>query len=1029
MKNLKPYLFAYCIQLTLCLTPMSAQISTSDISFGDLSARSIGPATMSGRVATINGVNSSPEIIYIGAASGGIWKSISAGASFQPIFDDYTQSIGDIEIDQMHPDTVWVGTGEPWVRNSVSVGDGIYVTTNGGKSWDHKGLKDTERIAKVIIHPTQSNIIYVAAQGHLWNDHPDRGVYKSIDFGNTWEKVLYIDERTGCADLDIDPSNPEVLYAAMWNHRRSPDFFESGGKTGGLFKTTDGGKTWNKVQNGIPQGVVGRIAVAFAPSNSSTIYATVEAEKKAERGLYKTTDGGLNWKLINTDFDITVRPFYFSRLVVDPSDENVVWKGGLNLIVSEDGGHRFRTASGSIHSDIHAVWVNPSNGKHVLAGTDGGVYRSLDRGYTFEHFKNLPLAQFYQISVDNEVPYNIYGGLQDNGSWYGPSRTKTGSIRNSDWKLSYYGDGFYSVRHLTDPDILYSESQGGSTVRHRKSDGQSKNIQPLPGDGEPEYRFNWNTPIHLSQHQPNRIYIGAQFLFKSDDQGDSWQKISPDLTTNDPLRQRQKKSGGISIDNSTAENNTTIYVIGESPVNEQIIWVGTDDGNVQVTSDGGKTWNNVLKNITGLPAGLWVSSVEPSRHDAQRAYITVDGHRSGDMNTYVYRTDDLGKTWKAINDAEVSGYAHVIKEDILSPDLLYLGTEFGLYISIDQGASWKAFNNGIPKKVAVHDIAIPTNEDGLVIGTHGRGVYIIDDIEPLRQLNEDMISKTLSFFQQEPFTVRLQAMGQPFAGDGHFAGSNPSGNAAIAYYLQKRHTFGKMSMDVYDADGVLVTSLPPGKSKGINMVPLPLRLAPPKSAPTNNRMALFGSAFPPSLTEGKYTVKVTKGKEEFVSEIVLKGDENSVYCAEARKAQLDAMMKLYNMTNELGHIYYALQDMHTQAEAALEANPKKAKDLMKFAEETKTMKESLVSLEGDFYVDEGSNIREEISTLYLNVSQYPGKPSDSQIKKIELLETRMAAVNRKFNDKVKMLEKINKSLGGQDSTPIHFKTFEEYMKD
>jgi len=1005
------------------------QLTTTDISFGDIRARSIGPAVMSGRVAAIDAVESSPEIMYVGAAGGGVWKSISAGASFKPVFDEQILSIGAIDIDQAHPDTVWVGTGEPWVRNSVSIGDGIYVSTNAGRSWTNKGLPNSEHIARIIVDPELSSTIYVAVQGQLWSPHEDRGVYRSKDFGETWEKVLYIDENTGCADLIMDPNNPNVMYAAMWEHRRSPDFFNSGGNSSGLYKSMDRGTTWKKINNGIPEGKLGRMALAIPRTNSDIVYVSVEAEKKEEKGLYKSTDSGKTFELINKDFNMTVRPFYFSRMVADPTDENKLFKCGLNLTISEDGGHTFRTVSSGVHSDMHDVWIDPSNNRMIYLGTDGGVYRSLDGGKLFEHFKNLPISQFYQISVDNDEPYNVYGGLQDNGSWYAPSRTKYGFISNSDWKLTFYGDGFYSFRHPTEKHIIYSESQGGNLVRHNKNDGQSKNIQPLASNDDVEFRFNWNAPIHLSTHNPNRIYFGGQFLFKSDDMGDNWDKISPDLTTNDKNRQRQKKSGGLSIDNSTAENNTTIYVISESPVDDNIVWVGTDDGYVQVTANGGKRWNNVTSTMTGLPKDLWVSSIDASKHDKNTAYVTVTGHRSGDKNTYVYKTTDLGKTWTKINGENVIGFANVIKEDLINPKLLFLGTEFGFYISLDEGASWKSFKNNIPKYAPVHDLALPTTDDAIVIGTHGRGVYIIDDLAPLRDLKEEMITKKLDFFDSEPAIVRLQAMSVPFSGAGQFVGENPSDVATISYYMKKRHTFGKMSMKVYDDTGKFIAELPAGKSKGINVVQLPLRLPMPKAAPTNNRMALFGSAMPPSLTEGTYTVKINKGKEEYQTQVELENDPTGGYSKEEREIQMETLMKLYDMTNELGHMYFTLQDLHEQADKLTEKTEKGLKeDLGKFAEESKAFKDGLVSLEGDFYVDEGSNIREEISTLYLNVSFYPGMPSQAQIDKTDSLREDIDKVTAKFEKFQERVESLNKKLLGAGVEGIRSKSFEEYLR-
>ncbi len=1023
---MKIFLSIFLLTITQIL---NGQLSTEDISFGDLRARSIGPATMSGRVSCLAGVSTAPEIIYVGAASGGIWKSISAGASFKPVFDDHIQSIGDIAIDQLHPDTIWAGTGESWVRNSVSVGDGIYVSKNGGLTWEHKGLPESEHIAKVLVHPKDSKKIFVAVQGRLWGDSDARGVYKSEDFGDTWKKVLYIDESTGAADITISQDNPDILFASMWTHRRSPDFFNSGGAGSGLFKSIDGGDNWTKIEKDLPEGILGRIAVEIAPSNSQIVYAAIECEKKEQKGLYKSVDGGANWSLVNTEFNMTVRPFYFSRLHIDPTNADIVFKGGLNAIVSNDGGEKFRTIESGVHSDIHDIWVNPQNNKHVLLGTDGGVYRSLDGAYLFEHFRNLPLSQFYQISVDNAVPYNVYGGLQDNGSWYAPSRTQYGSIRNSDWKLSFYGDGFYSFRHPENENLIYSESQGGNLSRHNKKNGQTKNIAPIPEGEKEKYRFNWNTPIHLSEHVPDRIYVGAQYLFKSDNMGDKWTRISPDLTTNNPDKQRQAKSGGLSIDNSTAENNTTIYIIEESPLDDQIIWVGTDDGLLHVSKDGGGRWKNVTENIPGLPEGLWVSSIDASRFDPLVAYLTVDGHRSGDQSVYVYKTTDQGATWTSISKG-IDGFAHVIKEDLVNPQLLYVGTEYGLFISVDGGLGWKRFYNNLPK-VPVHDLALPMHEDDLVVGTHGRGVYILDYLSPLRQLENDVVTSTLHFFENDKAIVKFSSMNQPFTGAGEFVGQNPTDVATISYYMKRRHTNGKMTLEVYDNEGGYITSLSAGKSKGINIVELPLRLKQPKAAPTRNRMALFGAALTPSLNEGRYNVLIKKGKEEYRTEVELLNDPTGEYSPEEIAIQKDISQRLYNLTNDLGYIYYTAEDIHTKLEKyQSEGTLSNDESIINLIKEVSEFKNSLVSLEGDFYVDEGeANIREDISNLALNISQYPGKPSDGQIKKTIELEKRMTRVNDRFVLFVSRLTEENKKLESAGIQPIILKTKDDYLSD
>ena len=645
--------FVVATLLGLAALTSHAQLSGEAL-FGGIRARQIGPAAMSGRISCIDVVKKDPRIQYIGSASGGVWKSQSAGASFRPVFDDHTMSIGAICIDQKHPDTVWVGTGEPWVRNSVSVGTGIYKTYNGGTNWEYVGLPSSERISRIIINPANPNQVWVAVQGALWSASEERGVYQTLDGGATWEKILYVDENTGAADLSIDANNPDILFATMWSHRRYPDFFDSGlkyaeeeGKSG-LYRSVDGGKTWSQLSEGLPDALLGRMAVAVAPNNSKLVYLSVESDKKNTSGLYRSDNGGDSWKLVNSEFGMTVRPFYFSRLAVDPNNDSIVLKCGLNASISKDAGETFRGIGSGVHSDIHDIWIDPNNSHHILLGTDGGVYESYDGAYLFKMYMNLPVSQFYHVSVDMDRPYNVYGGLQDNGSWYAPSQ-KAGGITNSDWKNTYGGDGFYSFRHPTDPDVIYAEYQGGQLVRYNTKTGMAKDIKPYPAEDEDKYRFNWNAPLYQSPNNPERIYFGAQYLFMSENRGDEWKRISPDLTTNDPERQRQKKSGGISTDNSTAENNTTIYTIAESPLDEKIIWVGTDDGNLQVSKNQGKKWKNTVDAIPDLPTGNWVTFVEPSHYDETSLYVCFDNHRQGDMNTYVYRTTDLGKSWERLN--------------------------------------------------------------------------------------------------------------------------------------------------------------------------------------------------------------------------------------------------------------------------------------------------------------------------------------------------------------------------------------------
>ncbi|MEO2067612.1 MAG: hypothetical protein ABGW67_05220, partial [Flavobacteriaceae bacterium] len=575
---------------TVLLLGQNTSIAQSNIKlgnyFGDLRARHIGPAVMSGRINDMENHPTDAKIIYAGAAGGGVWKSNDAGTTFNPIFDEYCQSIGAIEIDPNDPDnTIYVGTGETWPRNSVSVGDGLYKSNDGGNNWEKIGFEKSERIANIIVNPTNSKEIIVGVLGALWSDSEERGVFKTTDGGVTWKKILYVNQSTGCADLAINPKDPNIIYASMWEFRRTGWSFNSGGNNSALYKSIDGGENWEKIHNGFPEGKLGRLAIAVANSNPEVVYTVIEAEKDEKKGLYKSTDAGNSWEQMNNDFGITVRPFYFSRIAVDPKDENIIIKGGLSGSISKDGGKTFKDL-GFMHSDIHDVIFDINNSDILYVGTDGGVYRSWNKGTTMEIVENLPLSQFYHISIDNDTPYNVYGGLQDNGSWYGPSFAP-GGITAKEWNPVGQGDGFRVLRHPT-KNIIYSEMQGAENVwRYDVDNNLVKTIQPLAVSGYKDYRFNWNAPIATSSIKPDRLYIGSQYLHKSEDMGDGWEIISPDLTTNDPKKQNQENSGGLSMDNSGAENHTTIFTIAESPLNENIIWVGTDDGNIQVTTDGG----------------------------------------------------------------------------------------------------------------------------------------------------------------------------------------------------------------------------------------------------------------------------------------------------------------------------------------------------------------------------------------------------------------------------------------------------------
>ena len=749
-----------------------------------LRARSIGPAAMSGRVTVIEGVAADPRTIYAGAASGGVWKSVNGGLTWEPIFDDQpVASIGAIAVFQKSPDVVWVGTGEGNVRNSASVGNGVYRSLDGGKTWTHLGLDATERIARIVLHPSDPDVAWVAALGREWGENAERGVYQTEDGGKTWKKLLYVDARTGAADLVIDPDNPRKLLAAMWQYRRWPWSFESGGPGSGLYASYDGGRTWKRrtEDDGLPKGELGRINLAMSRSNPEIVYASVEAQKSA---LLRSSDGGRTWTTANQGPNIAPRPFYFATLEVDPQWPNRVYSLGFLVKVSDDSGKTFTNLPGTdkIHGDFHAMWIDPGDPRHLLVGDDGGMAVSFDRGRTAAFIADLPLAQYYHVAVDMEKPYNVYGGLQYNGSWRGPSATwDLGGIPNSAWSPVGGGDGFGTVPDPADPSTGYSMAQNGYLTRWDLKTGEIKDARPAPPAGV-RLRFNWNAGIAVDPFAPGTVYYGSQFLHQSVDHGRTWTTISPDLTTNDPAWQKDRESGGLTPDASGAETYTTILAISPSPVARGLIWVGTDDGRVQVTRDGGKSWTSVEGNVPGVPAHTWVPEIRASRFDAGTAFVGFDDHRRSNWTPYLYRTDDFGKTWKSLAGKELRGYALAVEQDPADKDLLFLGTEFGLWISEDGGGHWLRYKYGLPT-VPVMGLAVHPRDRDLVIATHGRALYVVDDIRPLSGLDAATFREPLHLFpiaaaQQHWLRFTVGAYGQ---GAGHFQGENRPYGALITF--------------------------------------------------------------------------------------------------------------------------------------------------------------------------------------------------------------------------------------------------------
>jgi len=756
----------------------------------DLEPRSIGPAGMSGRVTAIDVVLDNPAVIYIGTASGGLWKSESGGVDWEPIFDDeQVASIGALAIDQNNPDVIWVGTGEGNPRNSNTGGYGIYKSIDGGKSWKLMGLEKTRHIHRVITHPQDGNTVYVGATGSPWGPHPERGVYKTTDGGETWHQVLFVNELTGVGDMVMDPSNPNKLFVNMWEHQRWPWFFKSGGPGSGLHVTFDGGKTWKRLteKDGLPEGELGRMGLAIARSNPKIVYALIESKKNA---LYRSNDGGFTWEKVGEE-NIGDRPFYYAEIYVDPKNENRVYSLFSRVNVSEDGGRTFRSfMSRNIHPDHHAWWIHPEDPGFMINGNDGGMAITRDRGETWYFVESLPVGQFYHINVDMEQPYHVFGGLQDNGSWRGPGYTwSSGGIINTYWDQLYGGDGFDVVPDQSDPRYCYAMSQQGNVGRIDIQTGKTKSIKPVHPEGI-DLRFNWNAGMAHDPFDNKTIYFGSQFLHKSTDRGENWTIISPDLTTNDPEKQKYGESGGLTYDVTGAENHTCILAIAPSPVQEGVVWVGTDDGNIQLTQDGGKTWTNLNKELKDVPTGSWIPQIHASKYNAGEAFVVVNNYRRNDFSAYLYHTTDFGKSWKRmVDNSKIWGYVLSFEQDPVEPKLMFLGTEFGLYVSIDAGEAWTKWTNGYPT-VSTMDMVIHPQEHDLVIATFGRSVYILDDIRPLRELAQKgtiLLDSEINVFDP-PEAILANYRSSPgyySAGDGYYTGENRRSGAMITYSVKE----------------------------------------------------------------------------------------------------------------------------------------------------------------------------------------------------------------------------------------------------
>ena len=987
--------------------PASAGVESSTIS--GLGVRNIGSAAMSGRVAAVAArtEKDGKVTVFVGAASGGVWKSQDGGTTFKPVFDrEPVQSIGAITLDPTNPKVVWVGTGESWTRNSVSIGDGIYKSTDGGESWTNMGLPNSERIVRIVVDPRDGNTVYACVPGKLFSDSPDRGLYKTKDGGQTWSQILKGGNlSTGCSSVTLNPKNPDELFAGMWDFRRKGWTFRSGGdgpnapSASGLYHSTDGGTNWAAMTTGTNKGLPatpwGRVEVIYAPSNASRVYAFIENVRSA---LYVSDDGGTTWEERDRSRNMVWRPFYFSRIVVDPTNPDRLFKMNLNLIASEDGGKSFTDATGGSHGDWHDVWIDPTNPKHVIGGDDGGLWISYDGGVKWWKSENLPISQFYHVSVDDKDPFQVYGGLQDNSAWVGDS-AYPGGITNSRWENLFNGDGFFAFPDPSDPNFAYAEYQGGFIGRINRKTLEQRDIQPKANYHE-KLRFNWNTPIALSPNAKGTIYIGSQFLFRSRDHGFTWDRISPDLTTNDPEMQKQEESGGITVDNSAAETHTTIYSISESPKNPKVIWVGTDDGNIQVTRDGAKSWTNTVANVPGLPQGNWISWVEASRFDPATAYVAVDRHTFGDMGTYIYRTRDYGKTWTPLitpGTQGVRGYAHVVKEDPKSPHIVFVGTEFGLFVSLDDGASWAAFHPNNFPPVAVRDLAFQTRDDDLVIATHGRGIWIVDDISPLRALRPATVEADATLIPGPKAQQRIEGNGGWANGDASYSGQNPPDGVVITYFQKTRQVIGRLKIEILDSQGKIVTTLPASNRKGLNRVVWSMHDDPPQTPP--GATIVFNSVIGPRVPPGAYTVRLTKGSHTYTMPFEIGLDRRATFTVADRKMQYAAAKRvsaLFGRMSELAAKIVQVREGAQARAAALPENDALRGPLLKIADDADDLRKLIVATKEGGAITGEERLREHLDYVYGAIMSVESRPTPYQLARIDALEHELKDVENSF---------------------------------
>ncbi len=1012
--------------ITSLNNPTSAQnsLSKSDL-LQSYSWRAIGPANMGGRVTDIDGVPGDPSTFYVSGADGGIHKTIDGGVSFEPIFENQrAYSIGALTVAPSDKNILWVGTGEGDPRNSVGYGWGVYKSTDGGANWEHLGLKKTERIKRIVVDPTNPDIACVCALGKEWGPNPERGVFKTTDGGKTWDKILYIDEDTGCADITMENENPRIMYAGMWTFRRKPWRFDDGGKNTAIYKTTDGGATWKKIMNGLPKTDMARPGIHIAQSDPNIVYLMTEFEGGGT--AFRSEDKGENWVMVNDDPNINFRPFYYSDVRVDPQNPNILFSISGRLSRSKDNGKTWERIATSVHGDHQALWIDPQNPKYILNGSDGGFQRSFDGGDHWEIINNIELSQFYQIQVDNLKPYNVYGGLQDNGTWVGPSNSLyNAGILKRHWKGLAYGDGYFAEPIPGNEHLVYTNLQGGVPFLVDSRYGNVQTIHPYPkivgsaGDAIElhKYRFNWDAPIHVSPHDPETVYIGGNVIFKSQDRGNSWEVISPDLTTND--KSKQRSSGGtIYQDNTAAEFHCTVLYIAESPVQKGVLWAGTDDGNVQLSMDGGKNWTNLKDRIKGLPEYAWVSKIHASEHQAGTAFVTVDQHRMDDFKPYIFMTKNFGKSWEKISsNLPKDDYVKVVRQDPHNPELLFAGMEHGIFASWNLGESWEKINIDLPN-VSVRDLRIQARDRDLIVGTHGRGAYILDDIRPIEEL-EMAQGKNLHVFPVREAVLWNMFWRLENLGDRTYTAKNPEFGAYINFSLNQ-NTSDPVVLEIKDSNGNLVTTLKHKEAKkGVNRIVWDLGYEGAKELKNKIEEGFSYGALRPKVPPGNYTATLNALGQTVKTSITVSADPRISMSVANHIKKAEALLTLRDLLSETHEFLDKISDVSHQVSVLLEKY--QTHDLGDHTSLEKLHKsitafkdEHMMRPPPSMNYRQRPRLREEIRSLMRAIDNTTNPPTQPQLERIKSLDAEL----REHQDTWKGIEmEIQKTNTSNKSLP------------